>query len=141
MLADILEGVFCHEALQVSVLLDDMGRLKVVDVGALHTESDEDLPAYIEPPPALHREEDTLVLCPKLLTYLLEANFLNDLETIDGLAPQTLRCKLLGDQVSDHGLQPHSLPSEGKPHAGELLHMVQREACWYRPVWRGNIGD
>lgn len=83
MLADVLEGVFGHEALQVSVLLYDMGCLKVVDVGALHTEGDEDLSAYIEPPPALHRERNTLVLCPKLLAYLLEANLLDDLETID----------------------------------------------------------
>lgn len=78
-LTHVLEGVFCHESLQVSILLNDVRRLQVVDVSALHAESNEDLSSHIEPTPALYRERDTLVLSPELITHLLEADLLDDL--------------------------------------------------------------
>ena len=78
-LPHVLEGVFGHEALQVSVLLNDMRRLQVVNVGALHAESNKDLSSHIESTPALYRERDTLVLSPELVTHLLEADLLDDL--------------------------------------------------------------
>lgn len=53
-LANILEGILCHEPLQVAVLFDDVGRCEVVDVGALHAQGYENLATDIEPTPALY---------------------------------------------------------------------------------------
>jgi len=117
----ILEGILSHESLEVTVLLDDVGGVEVVNIGALHAQGHEDLAAHKESAPALDAERDTLVLCPKLVAELLEANLLDDLETIDRAAPMAVHLELLGNQVTHHSFEPHCLPGKGKPHSSEAL--------------------
>lgn len=126
MSSHILEGIFSHESLEVTILLDDVGSVEVVNVGALHAQSHEDLAAHKESAPALDAERDALVLCPELVAELLEANLLDDLETIDRAAPLAVHLELLGNQVTHHSFEPHCLPGEGEPHSSKALDRLLR---------------
>ena len=131
---NILEGIFGHESLQVSILLNDVGGIEVVDVGALHAQCHEDLTAHEESAPALDAERNALVLGPELIAELMEANLLDDLEAVHRPAPLAVHLELLGDEVTHHRLQSHRLPGKGEPHASEPLDVLLREALRDLPL-------
>lgn len=81
--SDVLERILSHQALEVPILLDDTGGVEIVNIRAFHAERNEKLTTYKEPTPALHCERYALVLRPKSVAKLTEANFLDDLETVD----------------------------------------------------------
>ena len=83
MSANVLEGVLCHQPLQVLVLLKDVSGVEVVEVGALHAPCDEDLVPLVESPPLLDCERYSLVFVTVPVAYLLEAYLLYHLETVN----------------------------------------------------------
>ena len=123
---DVLERILSHETLEVPILLDDMGGVEIINICALHAERDEKLTTYKESTPALHCEWYALVLRPKSVAKLIEANFLDDLETVDRAAPLAVRFELLGDEVTNHSLESHGLSSKREPQAGQLLNRLLR---------------
>lgn len=137
----ILESVLRHEPLEVTILLNDVSGVEIVDVGALHAESDKDLTALVETTPSLDSEGDALMLCPKLLAKLRKPDLLDDLETVDRAAALAVRLQLPGHQVAHHGLEPHGLSCKRKPHEPELLDVRLCESGRDPPLWGWDIGD
>jgi len=130
MSANVLESILSHQPLEVSILFHNMCSVQVVDVGALHTESNVNLATAEEGSPPLDGERDTLVLSSVFLAHLVEPNLLDDLQPEHRAAPLAMGLQLHGYHVTHHRLQAHCLASEGQPHFSELLNVV----CCY--LWR-----
>jgi hypothetical protein len=107
--SDVLEGILSHEPLEVSILLDDVGCVEVVNVSALHAEGYENLPMHIETTPALDAERYTLVFCSELVAHLRETDLLDYLKTVNRTATLAVTLELFRHQVADHCLQSHGL--------------------------------
>lgn len=60
-----------------------MGGVEIINICAFHAERNKKLTTYKESTPALHCEWYALVLSPKFVAELIEANFLDNLEAVD----------------------------------------------------------
>lgn len=130
----VLEGILSHEPLEVSILLDDVGCVQVVDVSALHAKSYENLPMHVETTPPFNTERYTLVFRSEFVAHLREADLLDYLKTVNRAATLAVTFELFRHQVAHHCLQSHGLTGKTEPHSSKSLDRAFGKASWNLPL-------
>ena len=100
----MLESILSHQGLQLNVLVVQLACLKVVNVRALHAQSDENLILLIIPPPTGLCKGYTHIISPVLLSNCLEIDFLDNLQPILLLAFLAFRSQFFLYDVCHHEL-------------------------------------
>jgi hypothetical protein len=113
--------------------------LQVIQISTLHAHRYEDLVLVIETSPSSPSERQTRHVKAIPLSYLVERDLLDHLETEDRLATLTLRPHLLSDNITNHFFEAHVMFGVINPLLGNDLYMIVCDLEGNLPVVYGKV--